>query len=342
MTTTTAAATGDAPVDAAPRSPYQVLIVTGGDLPDLGESTDVTVVDARAYDQPEDLAAHLDAVGIGPADMRARVLLVSGSDPAARDRSLVSYALLCGLAGRRVDLAASLHDPVTPAAEFDRRVRGLPDAGKLPQRPDVVHAGTQHPDLPSTPLDRAPEPVELSQLRAARTVRFTPTTGDPVAAIRQLLFVAGARARGDMDRFPLLAVGDGDDDTIDLERARRVGVELRRAHRDPETVELADYVAPDPRLVRLDEAASAPAADVLAALGSVRSEETGMWRCPRPQRHTNGDANPSTRLVNGRVRCMRCDREPVDPLRLVVDSLDVTPDEAADWILARAPATAEH
>ena len=82
------------------------------------------------------------------------------------------------------------------------------------------------------------------------------------------------------------------------------------------------------------QAADTNVEETLTKLKSHRNQDTGLWRCSRPQNHRNGDANPSSHVEDNRVRCYKCDLEPLDSLRLVMETLNISPDDAAVWLLS--------
>ena len=275
--------------------------------------------------------------GVTAADLRARTIVSFSVDAFS---SLQIYALLVGFAGRRLDVhvdgttivATDIHNTLTAIA--DETVR--PDEGCE----FLQIANGSNPEATNidwrTPLSDG----VLVDVRYARRVRIATQGLSKVAAIELLLKIAAVRARNGADRFPLvtaspddaLFTGEGDERTavgIDLEQIRRSGNELRRTLRLDDRSTVVAAAQDDSRLAALRTAAAVPIEFALQLLGSQQNPDTGYWRCPRPSRHRNGDANPSLKVQNGTVRCFRCDAEPVDALRLVSDALNIAPDDAA-------------
>jgi hypothetical protein len=121
--------------------------------------------------------------------------------------------------------------------------------------------------------------------------------------------------------------------SVDLEDLSRETAELRRNNKTDNRDALVETVEPSARQKQLIQAADTEMLVVLNMLGSEQNIETGYWRCTRPERHRNGDANPSCVVEDNTMRCFRCDAEPVDALRLVMDTLNLSPDDAANKLL---------
>lgn len=317
--------------------PYSLTLTVGVAASDV---TGTKVVDLTP-DQVsvEAVLERLEASQLTAADLRSRsVVHVAGDARAA----CAVYAALVGLSGRYLDVRDSSR--VVLADQVAATATGWA-VDPRPQEPVLLaQLGADHPQLLSVGLSGALRPDEAATVSFSRRLRFVPAS-DPLTALLQLIATAALRRRGVDDRLPQLVVGDEvlsgsarEALTVgmDLGALRRAGQELRRRSM-PERGALVDAVEPGERLKRLQEAARADMADTLLRLGARRNEESGLWHCPRPQRHTNGDANASMKLTDGRTRCFRCDAERVDPLRLAIDTLGCSVDEAADWLLEPTP-----
>lgn len=315
--------------------PYQVVLYCGPKAPAL---EDVTVIDVTpATATAEAVMEALRNAKLTPADLRARTVFWAEGD---RDAALATYAALCGFAARRLDVSSG--GDALDAEEIDTAARAFTDAGRPENHLEVVQVGlVAHPELPTVLMAGTPSAADISRVRYARRARFVPIGDDPLAAISLLLVVAGIRARGEMDRMPTLCRGDepaspedGERVGIDLEELRRTGTDLRRSLRFDDrnaTVEQRDL---SERQRNLLAAAALPIEETLARLGTSEDEASGLWHCPRPARHTHGDATASMRVVKGKAKCPRCDPERMDSLRLVMDVKACSPDEAADWLLS--------
>lgn len=344
----------------APR-PYQVCLYVGASVPEL---PDVRVVDLTPAEPTADaVLTRLRDSALNPADMRARVLVVIDEDPAYRDHALLVYAALLGFAKRRLDVAFGMGGEALVLSDFDAMLRKRPDAG----RPDSLIAqaqvgGPSRDDLPYIDISTGFTAEAISTIRFARRLRFVPPAV-AAHALPQLVAVAAFRARGETDKLPYLCTGDEAAPTEDtaqdvvgicLDTLRREAEELRRSLRSDNRDALAEKVELPARYQRLVDADALPVADVLLRLGARSmildvdpkpdSPEYGtgekvqveVWHCPRPDRHTNGDATPSARInaKSGGFQCFRCHRERINALRLVMDVLECSADESADWLLA--------
>jgi hypothetical protein len=321
---------------------YQLLICIDCPVPEEfgGETISLTTRETT-----EDTLEVLKAANITPADLRARTLVVFSSAPHA---ALLMYAALCGFAGRRLDfLSVADSDEIVPATRIGQFAAGLGDAGKPNEPAEFAQVGANPPSelgLTHVPSGVELDPAQIAVIRHTKKLRFAPGDSSTRSTLLQFATVCGLRLRGTAERYPILVDadapltdGDGNAFGVDLDQLRRDASGLRRAVRSDDRSAIVEFVAPTERLLRLAEAAAAPLDGVLVRLGSHRNENTGLWRCPRPERHKNGDANPSTKVDENGLICYRCDLEPIDSLRVVIDTLNIAPDQAADWIMSGAP-----
>lgn len=328
---------------ASAHTAYQLVLACGSHSGSLA-ADNVAVGDVTpASADPQAVIDRLRALDLHPADLRSQVLVVFADDVTS-EIALMVYSALIGFAARRLDVAT--RTGVLHADRLhDATIGAVADLQRPTDRADVVELGGSGPSAeehewvavdPDAPLGFLTA-SGAQRLRYAREVRLTAPDGF-TTALPVLLAVAAVRYRNDHDRLPTLVV---DDVVVDLDGLRQQGAQLRR--------ELRSYVLPDvpaepaepsPRRQRLADAAAVPVTDALRLLGAQYNEAAEAWHCPRPERHRNGDASPSTRIdVDANlVRCYGrgCDREPVDPVRLVADTLAVSPDEAADVLLGPA------
>ena len=318
---------------------YGIVLTCGTDRTPPG---DHKVVDITPTEATQDaVIAALESSGLTAADLRTQILVVFGNT-SAQDL-LAVYATLLGFAGRRLHVA--LDGKVFDTVAFDAAVRTIEDAGQPPMELLHVQVGPEgRTDLPIVPFSHLSSPKGASMLRYTKRVRLV-VPPDPLDAVRQFVAVAGLRARGQTERLPYLVQGDEPAATeetyrqpigVDLESFRRAGIALRKRARGDDRGAIVDKVELTARQRRLVEAAAVPVGQTMQRLGARYNEQEDAWHCPRPDRHTNGDQNPSMRVKADKVRCGRCDRERVDSLRLIMDTLTVTPDEAADWLLGPA------
>lgn len=323
---------------------YQVCVHVGP-RPE-GIAADARFVELRVTEPTsESVLGALADTDLTPGDFRADAVCSIEAD---RDIAVLVYAALVGFAQRRLDLISG--GRIVDASRIDAVARGIADAGKPDPVPTQVQVGVvDNLQVPSILFSSQLSPSDASSIRYARRVRFAPAL-EVTAAITQFLVVAGIRARGHVDRFPYLVSGDEPAASADaqlqvpgvcLDTLRASALELRRKHRIGDRRCMVPAEAVDPRRIVLESAAAVPIETAMRLLGARQNPDTGLWHCPRPSRHNNGDANASMRAMKGQVRCYRCDGERVDSLRLAMDVLGLTPDEAAAWLVAEATKAAE-
>jgi hypothetical protein len=313
-------------------SNYNLYVYCGATPPTIEGARVVDVTPSAPT--AEAVAVALDTANLTAADFRARAVFIADAD---RDVVLMTYAGLCGLASRRVDVLAN-GKSIRASKVADSTAALVSDVKPKVIPPLLVTGAKALPGVPFVSLLRQPSTGEISVIRFARRVVLSPDA-DVYTSLVHLIVVSALRRRGQSDRFPaLLPAGVTDlEMSVDLEEIRRQGVEIRKDARPDTSGTLVEALAPTERQLRLRAAAELPIAVVLTRLGAAAGDDGELWHCPRPERHTNGDANPSMRVTSsGRTRCYRCDAEQVDSLRLVMNTLALTGDEAAEWLFSDA------
>jgi hypothetical protein len=276
------------------------------------------------------LAAIVTA-GLTAADLRTRTLFIAGPGPV--EAALVVYAALCGFASRKLDVS-DLRE-VLEARSLDATLGDIP---ALDDAPEHVLVG------PATAFDgrTALAVHDAATIASSRKAFFQAGTATTMEALESFVAISAIRRRKNAERFPYLVLDPAFDPTaadlaascVDLDDVRRRAAQLRRDRRIDDRGSLVDPLEPTDRQRRLLEASALPLGPVLVRLGSHEDPSTGFWRCPRPERHRNGDANPSAKIHDDGFRCFRCDLEQVDALRLTMDTKGLGPDAAADWLLS--------
>ena len=311
--------------------PYALVMYISG-APKIESSRAVDITPRLDPDSPLEhpVLVALRASGVTPSDVRSRVLVKFPQEIDAPSM-LSIYAALCGFANRRLDVTFGDGD-VIDTNTLDATSRSLEDRGRPGQVSEIVQCGA-----PSDSLAFVVGPIGVAEaevLRYAKRVRMVPLP-DPAAALAQFIAISAVRSRGDQDRLPLLNteahLGVEDDSDIDLDDLRKKAIEIRRLYRTDDRSALAPRSTLAAYQKDLLTAASLQVEAVMVALGST-TPGGGVWHCPRPHRHTHGDAIPSMRVESSRARCFRCDAEWVDPVRLTADVKGCTFDEAADWL----------
>jgi hypothetical protein len=278
---------------------------------------------------------------ITAADLRTKTLVVcASSDPQI---TLLTYTALCGFAARFLDYTTS--PEVFLVRPLIQQMQSVPDPGKPETIEEVLLVGTK--ELNGIGQLEALTMSDFIKLRYARKALVVVQDLSVAQTLERFLVVATARTRKHTERYPYIlmdnisaaagveAVLSGTPDVIfDLDAIRKASYELRTMRRFDDRSSLVPAEDLSPRRRRLLKAATEiPMEGILLKLGSIQNKSTGLWRCPRPQRHRNGDADPSSEIKGIEFRCFRCDLEHIDALRLVMDALNLGPDEAADWLL---------
>lgn len=317
---------------------YMLHILIGGSSP--VESHSQTVMHLRA---DKDYMAVLEQSNITAPDLKTKTLVIVQENSI---EALQVYVALCGVAARLLDCATqkSLHHPSTTLT---------PSAPITPVQPigDTTVLVGDKSDL-SISFDDMLDAEQIAQIISAKKVVLLVGSNTDYATdtekydkiVGAILTIASMRTR---ECYPSIATVDatnsslvqsvlsGDmSNVVDLEEVRKAGAALRRAKRVDDRSEVASPIDLSTRQRYLMQAASVSVEETLMRLDSHVNADTGFWRCSRPNRHRNGDANPSSHVEDNKVRCYRCDKEPLDSLRLVMDTLNITPDEAANWLLA--------
>jgi hypothetical protein len=316
------------------QTPYPVVIYAGSNAPAL-DGTRVITIAPNDASIDEVLRAVRDS-GLSTSDLRNKAVFLTDIDPT---RAAATYAAICGFAGRRLDVAAE--GKTFRGQALDQLGRRLESTGRPKDPIRCAQYGAVHPDLVS--LEGVVEdPETVAVLRFAKRLRFVPSasTYETLAA---LVVIGGIRAKGTLDRLPFCVTGDepvGDDPTapvgICLDSLKREGAGLKRAQRSDDRSAIADLDTDvSDRRRQIHQAADLPFARALEVVGARASKDPEMWHCPRPRNHANGDATASFKVVENSGHCPRCDVDPIDGLRLVVEVLGVSVDEAASLLQTR-------
>ncbi|RJL21229.1 hypothetical protein [Bailinhaonella thermotolerans] len=327
------------------------LNVHVGDAPQDADAKIVNLTPAAGAPLEEAVIEALEKSGLTPADLRSRTLFTVGEGVDSRT-AIAAYAALCGFARRRIDAEAG--GVVLQLSELHQQMVGRPDAGVPDARPLWAQTGAAHPVLPAVPeVGMNPSPEDVTIIRHSGRVRMVPPEHVALALVT-FVIVAALRVRGRGDRLPTLSTGaepepegvETTDQGVDLEGLRRRASALRQ---DLRTAGNRDEIAPAAPITQrqrlLARANAWPIAEVMVRLGAESDPDGELWHCPRPERHLNGDQNPSMRLRDGQARCDKCDKGvPVGPLALVQDALGVSADEARAWLEsgARRPPLSRH
>ncbi|MBG7696631.1 hypothetical protein HCJ76_00580 [Streptomyces sp. MC1] len=294
------------------------------------------------FEQGTDLtAATVDALrasGLSPHHAASRIVFVAPPGAAG----LPAYAALVGFLHRWVDVYADGEvleqaDPrpdtegtgevVKPGAFLLWAQLGGPPADGMPTV-----------SLPADP-DGSLDDYTVGVVHHAARLRMVPP-GSSTAAVRMLTRVSALRIKRDNRwRLPVLSTGaeppPADKSTegqgIDLELIRQTAAEYRREMvKRSETAESVVAIPLSPLNGRIADADAADPAALLRRLG-VTSQDGVRWTCPR---HRGDPADVLLKVSpGGRVSCGRCFPHKVGLVRLTAETLRLTPDEAAVFVL---------
>jgi hypothetical protein len=305
---------------------YEVVLYMGSSTPSIDGIS--VVIDLKPKSSKTvDIISCITDSGLTPADLRARTLFLA-DEFADRDIVVALYAALIGFSGRRIDFSTG-SEPCNVSI-FHSAGLQAEDSGKPEQLPDEIIVGglSENSIDPSNTLSIE----DITRIRFARKVVLSPKGEGVAAALTQLIVTSAIRIRNSAEYFPFFATVT--DREVDLDDIRRAGSELRRSIRTDSREAIVARGMVTERQKKLQSAAMVSIEETLKYLGSIQNNETGFWRCTRPDRHRNGDANPSMKIEDGKIRCYRCDTELLDSLRLVLDTKDISPDDGANLLLS--------
>ncbi len=285
-------------------------------------------------------AATIDALrasGLGVGDTAAKIVFIAPRGAAA----LPAYSAVVGFAHRWVDAYA------------DGKVLELADArwhtediSGVVRPEEVVHwaqvggpavDGMRTVPFPPDPDGRLDEHTAGVLRYAARLRMVAPDSAS--AAFHMLIRVAALRAKKAQWRLPLLSTGTEPlpvekstlGQGLDLEAIRRAAQQYRmEITKGDESIEVVPAPPVSPLNRRIVEANAADPFTLLRRLGAIPVDGS-RWTCPRDR-----DDHAGTVLKvggGGLVSCPRCYRRSVKLVRLTMDTLLLTPDEAAAFIL---------
>jgi hypothetical protein len=121
-------------------------------------------------------------------------------------------------------------------------------------------------------------------------------------------------------------------DCIDLDEYRKKGSEYKKRLRSVIEIELIERTDLSERQVEIEKYDQIDIAKVISFLGSKKNEDLDLWHCTRPYNHRNKDANPSMTIIDNKTRCFRCDTEEIGPIRVILETLNISPDDAVNVI----------
>ena len=326
-------------------SDYKLCIIVGERSAERAPKNERTEMYIPAT---KDYIDALEKSGLTASDTKTKTLVE------LKEKSLEAltiYAALCGLASRTLD--CEIDGVLCRFVNIPQSADSVPARDQSNPLEDVLIVGS----APGIDMNFAQmlETENMIRIHNAKKVVLTGEfTANPsisgeefLALVQNVMLIASIRQKPSASRYPSLHVSttyeladltkiqQGDASLLlDLEAIRKEGGKIRRSSRTDDRTELMSPVDLTMRQRVLMEAAEVNVEETLVKLHSHRNEDTGLWRCSRPQNHRNGDANPSSHVDDNKVRCYKCDLEPLDPLRLVMETLNISPDDAATWLLS--------
>jgi len=306
---------------------YQVVLYVGKNIPSL-EGVSVVNITPKA-ESMESIVDAIKSAELTAADLRAKTLLVV--EEIGIELALKIYSMVIGFAGRRINI--SVDGQIIDAASLNHFGVISKDAGKPEETVEVVELERE-----SFSFNEELDPVTVSKLRYAKKC-ILPATLTLKESLELFVRAAGYRVRNNGDHLPTMKISESnaaneEENYLDFNEYRKMGNELRRLVKTDDRGAVVERITPTERDILLEQAAKLPIEVALMYLGSYSDETGELWRCPRPERHRNGDLNPSMKINEEKVRCYRCDLEAIDAVRIIMDSLDVTPDEACKIIVS--------
>lgn len=309
---------------------YAVLIHDGQDIKGFNGRSFLIRVNDLTF---EDILKEIENSGISLEDLRAKTLCNFQHNSL---QSLLLYIALSDFAGRWLDLFDGVKR-LEAGNIFDDFQKLIPDR-PIHEKDDLLMLCLDDRSLISNNVLYYPSLSndELVRVSFAKNLLISFSSISLTEIASCIIAVSSLRNRNSISRQPNLAISsDERDSDINLEHLRRIMQEYRRKRKlGNRDAVIAKSEISDPRLIQFQIASSYPVEEILQRLGTIQNPDTGMYHCTRPDRHTNGDRTPSTKVTDGKVQCLRCDGERLDSLRLVIDTLNLSPDEAVDWILS--------
>ena len=320
---------------------FQTAILVGVDKTIGEELAEYSIL--LEINDTNDVADAVKSAGITKEDFRSKVIFIAGGNVGV---ALSCYAVICGLSNRFIDVTTENNVILTSKYHKGNKVV---DAGKIKTRAEVVQIVDSNEADPvevskvllleedSRVVTLAADgsdighltPKEVSELRGSKQVLLqVPSTLEKAFSL--LFSVAGVRLIKGFDRFPIILV-DGQD-LFDLDVLRLRGVSLRKSAQGMSCT-VVEEKEPSSRQRKLVAASRVSMEELLIGLGSTQNTKKTLWQCPRVWSHTHGDADASSVVTNNTIRCYVDDSEYIDPLRLVIETCNVTPDEAASLLL---------
>lgn len=264
---------------------------------------------------------------INPNDLKSKTL-VSLSSNNKKDLVLSIYSFILGYAGRRVDFA--FDGQIIKIDRLHNFARKKIDAGKIELQNDEVVIGDKD-NLEGIAINFKSEitPELVSALRYAKKIIIKESNNSVQQELLQFIIISSLRIKDKAENLPSYIINDL---IIELDEFRKRGSEFKKRLRSQIDIEIIERSSLSDRQLEIEKYDQVDIAKVISFLGSKRNDDLDLWHCTRPYNHRNNDANPSMAIINNKTRCFRCDTEEIGPIRVLTETLNISPDDAVNII----------
>lgn len=264
---------------------------------------------------------------INPNDLKSKTL-VSLSSKDKKNLVLSIYSFILGYAGRRVDFA--FDGQIIKIDKLHNFARKKIDAGKIELHNDEVVIGDKD-NLDGIAINFKSEitPELVSTLRYAKKIIIKESNNSVQQELLQFIIISSLRIKDKAENLPSFISNDLN---IELDEYRKKGSEFKKRLRSLIDIELIERSSLSDRQLEIEKYDQVDIAKVISFLGSKKNDDLDLWHCTRPYNHRNNDANPSMTIINNKTRCFRCDTEEIGPIRVLIETLNISPDDAVNII----------
>lgn len=265
---------------------------------------------------------------INPIDLKSKTLInLSNNDN--KDMVLSLYSFIVGYAGRRVDIA--FDGNITKIDKLHNFARKKDDAGKIELQNEEIIVGDENSKDGKIINFKSEITQELvSIIRYSKKLIIKESNVSVQQELLQFIIISSLRIKDKAENLPSFCNSSGDN--IELDEFRKKGSEFKKRLRSIIDIEIIDRTALSERQLEIEKYDQTDIARVISFLGSKKNSELDLWHCTRPYNHRNNDANPSMAIINNKTRCFRCDTEEIGPIRIILETLSISPDEAVQII----------
>lgn len=300
---------------------YDVEIIIGETDP-ISKAKKIYYIKNYNVDKIEE---YFDNIKLFPIDLKARTILTFSSTNKKED-IIAIYSFLIGFTGRRLDY--SIDGKIINIDRYVNMARKKTDLGRdVVKNEEIYICEDEGPDKISIKSEITDEIVSLIRYTKKLTIHSTEMPLEQ--ELLHYILISSIRIKEKAENLPMY---NNKNNEFDMDAIRKRGSEHKKAKRNNYIIEIIEKNELSERQKSLIEADNYDISKVITFLGSEKNEEIDFWRCTRPDNHRNGDLNPSMLINENKIRCYRCDTEEIGPVRLIIETLDISPDEAIDLI----------